>query len=424
WIELGEMEEPMGLSLEDRPQAEGLTRLAEVEGRPCRATDIANRQFYMNFVAAPQFAAGGPNTVAITLEYLDNGNGPIYLQYSSAPGGFPYRMARPIRRTDTGEWKKATWQVADPKLGTANGVLEFRFHGEGWHTPDHELYVASVRVTREVIRIEPTPSVLPADGESKSRVSLLALDPAGDPIPDGSEVAIRCLGATAPEAVQTIGGRAEFEITAGDAERTLRIKATHGGLTREASVYQVAGQGEIVPFTQICGADVIRSQLEPWGGNKTSMVISDPGDQEDPELVEMKFTFPPNANPPRVLVSLRAPIIGKPFALRAQVGGDGTLDSMLVLLEDAKSEQLLYALKPYGTKPLKGEAVLDVSLDECLACYGRAADYVPDLPLRWRILSFTFTPGTTEASVRLRRLEADVLATESVARAAASRSDR
>ncbi len=424
WIELGEIEEPLGLSLEDRPQAQGLTRLADAQGRPCRATDCASRHFYMNFVAAREFVAGGPDTVAITLEYLDNGTGPIYLQYSSRPGGFPYRMARPIRRTDTQEWKQATWQVSDPKFGTPDGVLEFRFHAEGWFTPDHELYVASARVTREIIRIEPVPPVFAADAPSNSRVSLLALDLAGSPIPDGSEVAIRCLGAGAPEAVQTVGGLAQFEVTAGDAERTLRIEATHGELTRQGLLYQVAGEGPIVPFTQVCDADVIRRRVAAWRGAQGRVVITDPAEQDDPELVEMKFLFPADATSRQAVVPLLEPILGKPSALRAQVGGDGSLIAVVALLADAKNERLAYAFKPYPTPPLKGEEVFEVSVEQCLACYGRAADFVLDLPVRWGALSFTFAEGTTQALVRLRRLEADVLVTESRARAAASQAER
>ena len=418
WVELGGPEEPQGLRFKDQPSVEETSRIAEMGGRPCRATDVENGLYSFWFTTVPEFMIPGVDAISVTVEYFDNGTSSIYLQYPSHPpgGAVVYRSAPPVARTNTRQWKTATWQIVDPGFADpATGSIELGFNGEGWFGGDCELYFASVRVTHEVIRLEADPPVVPADGATTSRVSVLALNAGGDPVDDGSVVTIECDGAAAPPAVTTTGGQAEFTVTAGAEPQTVWITATCGGVARQCWIYQVAGEAPLQTFTRTYGADVLRDHLSLAGREAEDLAITDPAQQADPGVAELHLAFPEGLERARALVSIHdLPVPGKPTKLRLELGSNGGITQINVLLVDTAGRQFLYGVvdTPDG---FNGWRTVEINADYIGACYGDKLDFAPQLPLRWQLLSLHFKPGTTDGVVYVRTLESECIGSQAEA---------
>lgn len=104
-------------------------------------------QKFIYFAIADQFIKEPKQPVDIEIEYLDDGFGPIGLDYDSTSedtehifGAF--KPAPQFNRTNTGEWKKHTWTLTDARFANRQHLgTDFRVYGE-----ETELKIRSLAV--------------------------------------------------------------------------------------------------------------------------------------------------------------------------------------------------------------------------------------------------------------------------------------
>ncbi len=403
WIEFGEPEAGQGLAFTNPPET---SRAVEVAGRACQAIVHENDQHRLHFRVDPGFNIAGRDTISVVVEYLDNGRADMGIRYTGASGMLP---SDPVRRGRSDEWKTARWQLTDPLFGQPDGGgIEFAIHASGW-SGTADLHVASVRVTHEAVKLSVEPRIFAGDGASHTPVAVEVYQANGVAAPDGTEVAVSCNDAVVPQTVVTQNGRAELNLTHGTETATLRVTAQYGDASDTALIYQVAGEGELVEFTQALDPAYIRENLVYAGREAESITVVQDVDPNDPDVVEVRLTFPEGLEKNRALLVMdEPPLPGKPNTLRMELGSDGTLFELNVLMGDAGDEAFLYqAFSDRGGLDGEHSAAMDVDR----IGYREGGDSLIDLPVNWAMLSLHFVPGTTEGVLYIRKVEADCIGT-------------
>jgi hypothetical protein len=102
-----------------------------IGGRNARRNDNPAEDFYMYFAAADWFTSQASDpTLYIAIEYFDDGNGPLTLQYDSNTGNtLPafFKNGGSVQRTDSDTWKTHLFRVTDSFFGNRqNYGADFR----------------------------------------------------------------------------------------------------------------------------------------------------------------------------------------------------------------------------------------------------------------------------------------------------------
>ena len=131
-IDLDVLDNPHGLV--HRQPADGGTIAASITDRNARRNDDPNEDFYFYFDAADWFTYQGDEPLlSITVDYFDQGNGSLTLQYDSNTGNMLaafYKEGGSIQLTDSDLWKTHTFQVTDAYFGNRqNAESDFRIGG-------------------------------------------------------------------------------------------------------------------------------------------------------------------------------------------------------------------------------------------------------------------------------------------------------
>ncbi len=131
-IDLDVLDNPHGLV--HRQPADGGTIAASITDRNARRNDDPNEDFYFYFDAADWFTYQGDEPLlSITVDYFDQGNGSLTLQYDSNTGNTLaafYKEGGSVQLTDSDLWKTHTFQVTDAYFGNRqNAESDFRIGG-------------------------------------------------------------------------------------------------------------------------------------------------------------------------------------------------------------------------------------------------------------------------------------------------------
>ncbi len=113
---------------------DGDTMPATIGGRSTRQNENPNEDFYFYFAAADWFTHQGSDPeLYITIQYFDDGNGSLTLQYDSNTGStLPafYKNGGSVALTDSQAWKTHTFHIADAYFGNRqNWESDFRIFG-------------------------------------------------------------------------------------------------------------------------------------------------------------------------------------------------------------------------------------------------------------------------------------------------------
>jgi hypothetical protein len=108
------------------------------------------RSSYVYFQVSDHFAFDVDADFELELEFLDQGLGDLALEYDSRdPSGVlhgAYTRAAPIRRADTGAWRKASVALPGARFSNAeNGGADLRLC-----VGERELALRSLRIRRRV----------------------------------------------------------------------------------------------------------------------------------------------------------------------------------------------------------------------------------------------------------------------------------
>ncbi len=417
WMRFDPVEEYHGLSYSGGLESESRARYIEMEGRWCLATEQEAGQFYIDFQTEPDFVIEDLDIISVTIEYLDNGTGPITLQYwsedrVSTPFGWHYIAPPEIWRRNTMQWKRHTWQIRDPGPGfdrVGPGRLNFRLLNEGW-VPDRDIFVTFIGVDCSCLWLEPEPAVLAADGEGVSKISVTARGPAGRPLPDGTEVAVHTTQGTAPRKLTLANGRAEFDFAAGERLGTAHITAVCGERTGGCQVFVLEGTGPAEPQNLRFGPAEIVEAIERVTGpavrsSSVEVVELLGGDS----FVEVRIELDPQADPLMATIPCALTIDGLPTRFKLDLGSDGSASWFTTLLQDARGERLVYTFWPMDQGAIKDWHQLELAADG--RAYGSEipGDGIIDLPAKFPIFRVWFERGHEVGVFRLRAVEADVI---------------
>lgn len=107
-------------------------------------TDQASGGTSIYFEVNDRFLKGGPYPVQVKVTYLDNFPGEWRLEYDAAAGN-AYKAAAPVRNSNDGRWKTATFSVSDAAFeNRQKGGMDFRISPGG----THDLTARFVRVIK------------------------------------------------------------------------------------------------------------------------------------------------------------------------------------------------------------------------------------------------------------------------------------
>jgi hypothetical protein len=410
-------EEYHGLSYDTRPETESRVQYIEMEKRWCIATENEAGQYYIDLVPDVDAIPPGSDVLSVIVEYLDNGTGPIVLQYRSAemvstPGGWQYVAAPEVWRRNTRTWKRHTWQIRDAAFAQLpGGTRQFRLSSEGFGPPDRDLYVTFVGISRECLWLDAEPAALAADGESVSHVTLTARDAKGQPVPDGTEVRLHAARGTAPKTITLTGGQATFDFRASARPGTGAVFAVLGERVERCTIYLLPGKGTPQPQTRRFEPAEMADVIKVSGDSVTDSTVSLVADPDGTPYVEVRVKFDPAAQqgPPLAFIACPLRIDGVPERLALEVGGDGSADWFMTLLEDVYGERFVYTLWPMGQGAIQGWRRVELQANARTYACERPGDGIIDLPAEFPLLRVFFQPGCREGVLRLRGVEVEIL---------------
>jgi len=416
WMRFDPAEEYDGLSYDSRPETESRVQYIEVEKRWCIATENEAGQYYIDLIPAVEALPPGSDVLSVTIEYLDNGTGPIVLQYRSAdtvstPGGWQYLAAPEIWRRNTRTWKRHTWQIRDPAfVQLEGGSRQFRLSSEGFGPPDRDLYVTFVGISRECLALDAESTALAADGQSVSHVTLTARDAKGQPLPDGTEVRLHAARGTAPKTMTLTGGQATFEFRASNRPGTGGVIAVLGDRVERCTIHILPGKGTPQLQTRRFEPAEMADAIKVSGDSVTDWTVSLDADPDGAPYVEVRVQFEAiTQGPPMAFVACPLRIEGVPERLALEVGGDGSADWFMTLLEDMYGERFVYTFWPMGKGAIQEWSRVELQAKARAYACERPGDGIIDLPASFPLLRVWFAPGCREGVFRLRSVEVDML---------------
>ena len=117
WFDLGTGEGAFLRRLADTPQEEG--QFVVLAGRQAARAfyEEVDGAAYFHFAVEPRLGIGAHQSVAIDVEYFDEGQGSFYLEYDSdnpdGPDEGRYAASRPVIFEGTGEWRTVRFELPD-----------------------------------------------------------------------------------------------------------------------------------------------------------------------------------------------------------------------------------------------------------------------------------------------------------------------
>jgi hypothetical protein len=131
------------------PGGDGQFQVVEHDGKSCWLVPKKTPPGFFYLKVADDFRPNPGKTLEIDLSYFDSGSGDIALDYDStdfrlANGGAYKTYPGSVRRTDSTQWKPASFFVNDAGFGhSENGGADFRFYNGG-----DDLLIRAVQVRR------------------------------------------------------------------------------------------------------------------------------------------------------------------------------------------------------------------------------------------------------------------------------------
>jgi len=131
------------------PGGDGQFQVVEHDGKSCWLVPKKTPPGFFYLKVADDFRPNPGKTLEIDLSYFDSGSGDIALDYDStdfrlADGGAYKTYPGSVRRTDSTQWKPASFFVNDAGFGhSENGGADFRFYNGG-----DDLLIRAVQVRR------------------------------------------------------------------------------------------------------------------------------------------------------------------------------------------------------------------------------------------------------------------------------------
>jgi hypothetical protein len=424
WIDFRQGEEPHGLQFVDGFQ--GSRQLTEIDGVGCAQTTPPGGM-YLLFEATRDMIRADRDTLTFEVEVYDGDPHPFMLEVESttptiATGGNAYRVISTIQRGGTPKWRWVRWQVTDPAFcDAARDAIRFRFYDEAWWNDGRLLSISQVRVTHQALVFRPQQDA--ALWGARLPVTLEGYDKEGKPLADGTEVRLACRPRTSlaecPQSVKLAGGKAEFEVQAGQLPGTASIYglAPGGGTWVGRPIFVLAGAGKLEERTDLVTGEQLAATARFDSPILADSQIGTFTDDQGQVALRATCSWKPEVTAPTdTRLVLDVPIAGVPRRFCVYVGcPDQSVDCVWARIKDRTGELFSYHLEPRA----EGHALVGW-LEACLECRatagpsysetGGTADGVIDLPCSLYALDLVPMQGFREAEIDVWGVETDVLA--------------
>jgi len=340
YVKLSEFSEERGLRLvEGGPQHQ--TRAATVGGRECRGTDVANRNWFMDFDVDDEYLFDVDLPVRINIEYFDTGTDRISLKYDStdfgAHLGGAAKNGGTIRKTNTGTWKKHTFMLPDARF-SRRGSADFCVSADPW-AKRSDLFLSSVHVVRGGLQVRAEPKAVAIGGRGICTVIAKVLDAEG-PVADGTVVHFTTDRGTVAATAETTGGEARAEFRAANEPGEAAVKARVGSEERVLPIPMLRGAGDVVRRRLVVHPF---GQQEKWrtrGRKGAQLTITPAPDQLREGRPTTRVQYKLNQSDDKSWVGMDRSIAlpGRPVKLGLWVHYDETDNIMRVELKDATGQ--------------------------------------------------------------------------------------
>ncbi|MET7401071.1 discoidin domain-containing protein [Dactylosporangium sp. NPDC005572] len=192
---------------------------------------------YMN--VADGYAYDNTDIVMVSVDYLDAGNGTLFLHYDSPGEDLPYRFkpSPAVTYGDSGTWKTQHFVLDDALLTNRTNGADFRLTHDGSPV---ELTIAAVRVTVVPRRLDPKAGLRGQVASANLALYAAREGTRDGQYPPGSKVALAAAVAAA-QAVLDDPAPTEDRVAAAlralyDADRAFRASAVDTDLARHATL--------------------------------------------------------------------------------------------------------------------------------------------------------------------------------------------
>lgn len=394
-----------------REPPEGASRRETIRGRECIATD-GPQNSYLWFNVYGDYIYDDNVPLRVIVEYLDGGRSKIgfELWYDSADDtapesgaskravaqGVPTSAWGGVLLQGTDEWKTVTFYLPDARFAGARFGCDFRLASHCWEG-DPELYVASVRVTREALFIWADPPASTVEGGG-APLRVYGYDATGAALPDGTRVELSAEKGEIEPQVALSQGAAVARYSPPEEIGTDTVTARAGTLVATCHLYVISGRGKVVLAKGVVadfeapGEWPVRGVYQGRAEARRQDSLSHRG--EACLALTYDVTALVAGEPNVILVDLQIPLVGCPVLVSLWTYGDAASQPLLVHLKDAEGEVFAYPLGQNGTAPW---IQLAANLDRAEAHWGGDDDGVADVPLKLLSIQLSVLgPGSGE----------------------------
>jgi hypothetical protein len=379
--------------------------VATVGGRECRATDKANKQYYLDLNVDDRYLFNINQPVRVTVEYFDEGKGFFALKYDSndptAPDRARSKFSEYVHRQDTRAWRTHVFKLPDARFANnAVGGNDFVLTSEAYVVGRDDLCVAAVSVIVGGMQVSVSPPAVSADGKSGCQVDALVTGPLG-PVADGTQVAFAADRGTVTPSVPTQDGRATARFVGGAQPGEATITVRCGDDAESVVVPMLPGSGEVLDGKLVVlsfgdARGVAVTATTPGTAQRFAAPGTETRDGRPAARLEYEFAEP-HEKGPQIHIRCLKPLPGLPRKIGLWVHGDNSWTQLHAWLLDATGQVHNYCL---GYLNFAGWKLLEQPIGAPLWHAGGKDDGVLHPPVRFLNLLIAPNYSTPEAKMK------------------------
>ncbi len=285
WLDLQGDPEAHGLQLIDTSYNDDTPALAATGGRDCHV--VGTGQSWFRLQVDPAFMGGDAEAdVTLSIDYFDNGTGPIQFAYDCADTqrlvGGRWATEFPRCRTGTEQWRTLRLCLSRARFKRHQNGADLAVGRHSGGVPQY-LYLSRISLTRAFLDIEAVPPAICIDDGFAADLTITARGPDGESAPDGTEIELLCEQGVVPATVTTNDGVATAKVTVDQECGEARIAATSPWSAREFRLPVLEGTGGVVEvrcplldFERHDAGDEVFLTKRPAEAELRATVIGDP----------------------------------------------------------------------------------------------------------------------------------------------------
>ncbi|NCO37673.1 MAG: hypothetical protein GW892_03095 [Armatimonadetes bacterium] len=416
-VVLGAENEEHGLRQIDW-EPEHKSRVATVGGRECRATDKANKQYYLDFNVDDRYLFNTDHPVQVAVEYFDEGRSFLVLKYDSndptAPDRGRSKFSEYVYRQSTRVWKTHVFRLPDARFANAAiGGNDFVLTSEAYVAGRDDLCVAAISVLIGGMQISVSPPAVSADGQTSCQVDALVTGPLG-PVEDGTQGTFATDAGTVTPSAEARGGKAtaRFVGAAQPGEATITVRC--GDEAERAVVPMLSGSGEVLDGKLVVlsfgdASGVAVTATTPGTTQSFAAPGTEARDGRPAARLDYQFTEP-HEKRPQIHIRRLKPLPGLPRKIGLWVHGDNSWTQLHAWLLDATGQVHNYCL---GYLNFTGWKLLEQPLGAPLWHTGGKDDGVLHPPIRFLELliapNYSMPEAKRRGAIHLQDLTMDTL---------------